>query len=119
MHSTRFPAFVESIGSRLESPLAADIQDMYASAISQQLAGKGESLKLGRFACGEIICAGSIETPSSDEWQAWMRAFAEDPRTKSYVFMEEDVDDGSGAIEHRFVFSTDPGANRISVPEGG
>lgn len=116
MNSGQFPKFVDALKSQSgSSPLASDINQMYGDAISEQVGKLGNELQLRDFACGETVCAGTIDSMSREAWDAWIRDNASDPRTKAYVFTEHQIDNGNGSTEHRFIFSTDPDSRTISV----
>lgn len=119
IRSGQFSKFVDALRSQSgSSPLATDINQMYGDAISEQVGKLGNEIQLRDFACGETICAGTIDSSSQNAWGAWLKDNASDPRTKAYVFTEHQIDNGNGSVEHRFIFSTDPGSKKISVTGG-
>lgn len=95
------------------NPEAHDLAAHYKAAISRDL---GDKAVLRDFSCGLSLCIGSMRTKSADDYTAWSERFAKDTGAPTYSFMETTKKLSEGEYESRFVFSTDPGANSMSVP---
>ena len=115
MRSPQFDDFVRKMRDEMAADAAArDVGELYIGAIRNNLLQNPE-LRMNEFACGTTICAGSIEASSdSPSWSQWTKNFDDDASAPTYVFAELPFDRGSGVIEHRFVFSTDPDSNALT-----
>ena len=114
MASDRFDRLSDALDAQARSSsLASDLTRLYADALNEQWQAADPNVHLGRIACGTTLCIGSAVTANASAWDNWLKRFDADPHTPSYTLIEQPIDRDGGAVEHRFIFSTDPDTNGI------
>lgn len=99
-----------------DSPLAADLTELYSSSLRQRFTDEGGSLVLEDLACGNTVCMGLFTTTDEAAWERVDRAFMENPQARIFAIMDYVVRRDDGTIEHRIVFSTEQDSNGIALP---
>lgn len=92
-------------------PEAQDLTRLYKTAAVKAMGTRGELVSL---ACGFSLCVGELRSRTADDFTAWSDAFGTEKQAPVYSLIAAPAADTrmSGG---RFVFSTDPGANSITV----
>ncbi len=104
----------------MADPLASEVDHTYRSGIEQAMHDNpymgAETPTLERFVCGLRICAGSLGgvPVGVDPGDWWTNSVVNQTGLPAYVTTLVPAIDANGAIQHRFVFSTDPSSNSVS-----
>lgn len=93
---------------------ALDLTRLYLKGAEELLVTDGA--RLISLHCGTTLCAGQIRSNSLDTYNTWATAFSENEATPHYSFIDRSINVGTHDYEHRFIFSTDPAANSVTVP---
>lgn len=104
----------------MADPLASEVDHMYRSGIEQAIHDNpyvgADTPKLERFVCGLRICAGALggvpEGIDPVDW--WTNSVVNHSGLPTYVSAFVPAIDSNGALQYRFVFSTDPSSNSVS-----
>jgi hypothetical protein len=102
------------------APRARDTTARYAAELRRHL---GAGTRLGPFACGRVLCAGSVHAPGAGAFAAWVDGFTRNPRVPYAMFIHNGgaprgVDaggPGAPAIEGRFVFAVAGGTTTLRL----
>ncbi|MCA1778467.1 MAG: hypothetical protein LC637_03515 [Xanthomonadaceae bacterium] len=99
-----------------EDPLAYELTELYSDYLARSLGPEGSTPGSTELACGLRACiarssaTGDVGGPALDAWQ-------NDPDAPPiYALIEMPFVLPDGAIEHRLLFTTDPGSNAITIP---
>lgn len=104
----------------MADPLASELDQMYRSGIERAMHDNAyvgaETPKLDRFVCGLRICTGTFggvpEGVDPGDW--WTNSVVNQTGLPAYVTTLVAATDTNGALQYRFVFSTDPSSNSVS-----
>ncbi len=117
LKSSNFEKTVRDLAdSSKGNPLASDLTELFANSLREKISNESENLNIQEFSCGSILCMGSISAPDSKAWNHASNELLNDKSAKIYAFIEFDVPQANGTIEHRIIFSTDPSSNGIILP---
>jgi hypothetical protein len=113
--SPGFDRFMETFAREATSPEALDLTALYAGAAGNLLAGDAVA-RLVDLQCGTTLCIGRIRSRTRDAYRKWSEAFGSSRSTPHYSYIDRTIPLAADDYEHRFIFSTDPAANAVTVP---
>lgn len=101
----------------LTNPEAQETTATYRAALENRFK-KSPKVALTDVACGTVFCAGTVnlQTGSDPNWVGLL--FGENAMP-SYGFVSNTLNLSGGNYEGRFVFSVDPGMNKMRLPRTG
>lgn len=87
------------------------VTETYRNQIEDTLGSVGKHGQIDRFACGSNICMASIRTPSDATWfKDWYENLQPAATAPIGALTGHDVTLPGGVIEHRILFTTQPGS---------
>lgn len=112
--SRHFDRFMQVFAREATSGEALDLTALYAEAARKLLPGDGEA-RLVDLQCGTTLCIGRIRSRARDAYRKWSDAFGNSRSTPHYSYIDRTIALAADEFEHRFIFSTDPAANAVTV----
>ncbi len=117
LFSKEFDEQIDAFANQsLADPDASELSSIYKKMLEKQMKNNKIKIKLRRLVCGTSICVGTMENGNDSEYARWSGVFLDDSATPNYGFVNSTISVGADQFENRFVFSTDPEANSITVP---
>jgi hypothetical protein len=95
---------------------ASELSTLYREMLEAQLQKNKLKARIDKLVCGTQVCVGSLENGTDSEYANWAAAFFDDPKTPNYGFVNATLARDHGEFDYRFVFSTDPAADSITIP---
>lgn len=106
---------METFAREATNPEALDLTALYAEAAGKLLPEDAQARLVG-LQCGTTLCIGRIRSQSRDAYRSWSEAFGSSRSTPHYSYIDRTIPLAANDFEHRFIFSTDPAANAVTVP---
>ena len=99
-----------------EDPLAYELTELYSDYLARSPGQGGGMPGSMELACGLRACIARSSAPGDQRAPA-LDAWQNDPNAPpTYALIEMPFELPDGTIEHRLLFTTDPGSNAITIP---
>jgi hypothetical protein len=93
------------------------VTETYRNQVEHTLGNIGKQGQIDRFACGSNICMASIRTPPGETWfRDWYENLQPAATAPIGALAGYDVTLPGGMVEHRILFTTQPGSAGFVVP---